>query len=197
MNYNYIPPAKITVVVDSREKISIEFPKAIVFYTNSEPSKKYIIQIECRKRNLDFGDYTLLGYENIVAIERKGSVDEIVNNMLTTDRRRAITAFRRLASNVAFPILILDFNINAFFSGTRLDEYTRAYQELNRVVTSCGIEVWYTGVNNASVNRVKLGTALIYRLLACIEEHEKRINYTGVEEDVKEDKDETIQNPMG
>lgn len=53
------------------------------------------------------GDYSLKGFEHLVAIERKGSVAELYKNLMTEDRTRFSAAIDRLMK-VKYHWLLLD-----------------------------------------------------------------------------------------
>ena len=161
---------KIIVLVDSREKIKLEFPKAIHVFTEEQRNPK-ILPVLLESKQLNRGDYTLEGFEDVVGIERKGAVGEIVTNLMTTDRLRAMQAFRRFAQ-IKHPILMLDFNILQFFpplnNPANILMY-EAYSRLCHLADELKIELWQSGNHNASKNRITLGYAVLYRMLSKID----------------------------
>lgn len=61
--------SKYTVIIDTRERKPLDFSSA-------ERCQATIF------RKIDTGDYTLEGYEDLLCIERKGSVNEITTNII-------------------------------------------------------------------------------------------------------------------
>lgn len=80
-----------TVIVDTRE----QKPWRIEKYATA--SKK-----------LDTGDYSIDGFEDILAIERKRNVSEIANNIT---EKRFMDVIERL-KNYKYAFILLEFNIN-------------------------------------------------------------------------------------
>lgn len=67
------PPARYTVLRDTREQ------KGWVFDAGKNCGGTVV-------RTLKTGDYTLLGYEHLLAVERKGSVVELIGNLTHKDK---------------------------------------------------------------------------------------------------------------
>lgn len=79
-----------TIIVDTREQQPWTFDNYAVAH-----------------RKLDAGDYSIEGLENILAIERKKSVNEIANNIIESRFKDAIA---RLAQH-KYAFLLLEFDI--------------------------------------------------------------------------------------
>lgn len=60
------------------------------------------------KTKLDTGDYSIVGMENIIAIERKQSVNEIATNIVET---RFINVLKRLSS-IKYRFILLEFGLD-------------------------------------------------------------------------------------
>lgn len=56
---------------------------------------------------LQTGDYSLLGYENILSIERKGSVVEFANNLCQDRFYRELDRLE----NIQYPFIVLEFSL--------------------------------------------------------------------------------------
>ena len=83
---------KYTILKDSREKLGWNFiPDDFVK--------------EMRTTNLKTGDYSLLGYEEFLSIERKGCINEFAQNLI---QDRFTRELERL-ENIKFPFIILEF----------------------------------------------------------------------------------------
>jgi hypothetical protein len=84
-----------TIIVDTREQLPWEFG----FHTTS-------------KQKLDTGDYSMVGYESILTIERKRSVSEIANN-ITESRFKDV--LQRM-SKIPHSFMLLEFNLDDIYS---------------------------------------------------------------------------------
>jgi ERCC4-type nuclease len=77
------------ILVDEREKKPFTFPEHIVCLDpTKEPwaQRGVTIRLRTQKRTLKTGDYAIDGSNCVV--ERKGSINEITQNLLTQDGRR-------------------------------------------------------------------------------------------------------------
>jgi len=89
---------KFNVIQDTREQNPWKFTDKCV--------EKVVSQ------KLDYGDYALQGYQNMLWIERKGSVSEIANNMFEE-------RFERLLHNVAdypYKYIICEFSMDDVYN---------------------------------------------------------------------------------
>jgi hypothetical protein len=84
-----------TIIVDTREQIPWEFG----FHNTA-------------KKKLDTGDYSIEGFENILAIERKKSVSEIATNL---SESRFKDVLERL-SKIKHPYMVFEFSLEEVYS---------------------------------------------------------------------------------
>lgn len=63
------------------------------------------------KTKLDTGDYSIAGMEDIIAIERKQSVNEIATNIVET---RFVNVLKRLSS-IKYGFILLEFDLEDIF----------------------------------------------------------------------------------
>lgn len=89
-----------TVIKDSREQDGYTFEKFTGRYTSC---KGMVV------RKLDTGDYSLLGLEDKLCIERKGRVSELAIN-LGKDKRRFLDEIKRM-KDFEFKFLVLEFSL--------------------------------------------------------------------------------------
>lgn len=54
------------------------------------------------------GDYHLEGYEGVCRVERKGSLGELANNLLSDDYERALKAFEKFTASTENPYLLVE-----------------------------------------------------------------------------------------
>jgi hypothetical protein len=109
------PPKRLTVLVDSREKDPIFFPRIIPFYPERH-SSRILIHLLTEEVALDAGDYCLKGYESLCGIERKKNLGEIATNLLSRDRRRAIAALDRFAKQYVYRYLLVEATVAQFYT---------------------------------------------------------------------------------
>lgn len=83
-----------TIIIDTREQIPWEFG-----YHNTA------------KMKLDTGDYSIQGYEDIIAIERKKSVSELATNL---SESRFKDVLERL-SKIKHPYMVFEFDIDEVY----------------------------------------------------------------------------------
>ena len=84
-----------TIIIDTREQIPWEFG----FHNTA-------------KKKLDTGDYSIEGFENILAIERKKSVSEIATNL---SESRFKDVLERL-SKIKHPYMVFEFSLDEVYS---------------------------------------------------------------------------------
>lgn len=84
-----------TIIVDTREQIPWEFG----FHDTA-------------KKKLDTGDYSIEGFEDILAIERKKSVSEIATNL---SESRFKDVLQRL-SKIKHPYMVFEFSLDEVYS---------------------------------------------------------------------------------
>jgi len=84
-----------TIIVDTREQIPWEFG----FHDTA-------------KKKLDTGDYSIEGFEDILAIERKKSVSEIATNL---SESRFKDVLQRL-SKIRHPYMVFEFSLDEVYS---------------------------------------------------------------------------------
>lgn len=81
---------KFTIIIDTREQLPWEFG----YHTTSH-------------QKLDTGDYSIAGFEDVLAIERKRSVSEIANNL---SEKRFLDVLERMNS-IRYSFILLEFNL--------------------------------------------------------------------------------------
>lgn len=84
-----------TIIIDTREQIPWEFGYH-----------------DTAKQKLDTGDYSIVGFENIIAIERKKSVSELATNL---SESRFKDVLERL-SQIKHPYMVFEFDIDEVYS---------------------------------------------------------------------------------
>jgi len=98
---------KVVVTIDRNEKKPLRFPSTLRWFP-TRASRGQTLLIRQERRVLPAGDYALKGHEERCIIERKGSLKELAQNVLSDDWRRAYAAFQRLSDATANPYLMLE-----------------------------------------------------------------------------------------
>jgi len=171
VHYRYHIPTEITVLIDSREKIPMLFP-SIVHISHPELVYRQLpIQVETKRKHLDFGDYAIKGYEKVCVFERKASQLEIYKNLNEShDRIRQAKAFRKLVSGCEFPYLLVEASPG---------ELLRAHPKVKHPELIChrlGLALAKYGLHALFIpwksrtpsTRRSIGTLMIHIMLACI-----------------------------
>ena len=96
-------PSRYCVIVDTAEKRPL--PR-ITHLPLATPTGTRTVQIEWRRKALNTGDYALSGHESGHVFERKGSISELYDNLLTADRLRFLREIHRARSLRRFTILV-------------------------------------------------------------------------------------------
>lgn len=158
-------PDRITVVTDVNEKQGWKFPPSFTYTPAAGTGCPREITVECVVERLLEGDYTVRGWERVVAIERKGSLNELRTNLFTADRARFMRAILRLMKSTKHPILGLDIPLISttyrlpevkgsslpLEPGTILDEVYRLVASLHRIDSSLTpLELMWVGGSSKS-----------------------------------------------
>lgn len=123
-----------TVIRDTREKEN----QGWVFNLDAR-EKKYLCQ-GTEQSKLDTGDYTVTGYEDVLCIERKGSVSEWSKNITEKRFRRELD--RML--NFPYSFILLEFTLEDLLkypSGTRIPRKIRRRVMKGKVILSLTLQL--------------------------------------------------------
>lgn len=151
---------QLTLLVDSREKKPLSFPKT---FTWTDPWwKRKTMRIVQKDVKLSEGDYAIEGHENLVLIERKGSIRELRDNLFAGDAPRAKKAFKRLADACKYPYLLLDFSLSSATQATREVEFPDAIRDFfYREMATYGIRLLWLPQLYTTVGRRKVGEEVL------------------------------------
>ncbi len=124
---------KTVVTIDRNEQKALRFSKTIKWYKGRGATGQTVI-VRTERKVLPAGDYCLKGEAESCLIERKGSLQELSQNLLSEDYTRAMDAFQRLSDTTANPYLVVEC------AAAELRTPTRWCQEPARIVDSlCGL----------------------------------------------------------
>lgn len=169
--YRYDIPAEITVLIDSREKIPMLFPDTVFIAHPELTYKKIPIQVKVERTKLEFGDYTLKGYENICTVERKASALEIHKNLNEShDRIRQAKAFRKLTSSCEFPYILVEASPGELMkTDARIKNPELVAHRLGLALAKYRLHALFIPWRSRSTTiRRKVGTLMIHIMLGAI-----------------------------
>lgn len=89
------------IIVDTRETNAYRFNSRLV----PPHLENHYVDVTVTRAKLDTGDYSLLGFESVIAVERKSSLTELVGN-LSTSRERFERELQRATDLKYFYVII-------------------------------------------------------------------------------------------
>lgn len=110
----------ITVIRDKNEKQGLRWPDPCTLDWYDFQHKPHVSRVKVVEKIMWAGDYTLEGYEDVVCIERKGSIDELRQNLFSErDRDRASAAFEKFSQCARWTYLLVDATLAAMHKVSR------------------------------------------------------------------------------
>lgn len=159
---------KLTVVVDSREKQPLVFPSRME-WTDTR-WRRHLLDIETETRTVDAGDYYIDGYEDIIRIERKGSISEVRNNLIGADKRRALSALGRFQKSCKYPYLYIDESLIGFNRKSQYVQFPDGVQDfLFRELAARGISLLWLPDQSSMLGKRLIGETLLRIMWAHIQ----------------------------
>jgi ERCC4-type nuclease len=136
--------------------------------------------VRSRAKVLPAGDYALEGYEDQCIVERKGSLRELANNMLSEDWERAQDAFKRLADATAHPYLMIECSAADLKTRSRwVKEPERVVDALAALIEKLDFRLLLCG-NVTSVQQKRTVGELMLRLMLA-HAYQQEEDYSGTE----------------
>jgi len=129
-----------TIIVDTRDKP--EHRWEFKDFLEDKEVRDVVFQ------KLDYGDYSIAGLEDTFCIERKASVEEIINN-ITKDKKRFKAELEEMRK-FKYPFLICEFEFREILNGSRFSKITPSYiiSVLLEIEIKYGIPVHFVGGNS-------------------------------------------------
>lgn len=167
-------PRQLVVLVDTREKFPITFPRWLVVYTPGRTTP-HMVAVKVKSTRLKSGDYCLQGYKRKCIIERKASLDELYQNLFTADWRRQEIAFERLQKAAKKRVLLIDAGIGDLMKYAHRSDIKAQYElpdpgvVLDRIMYVCKqyrMSLWMIGGGRRPESRTWLGAMVLRKLLA-------------------------------
>lgn len=100
------PPKSITIQVDNQEKDEIPLPTQLEW--SDDRGNALILEVKHERLHLPTADFRIKEYPSITGIERKGSLQELRNNIFSRDSARFGRCIKRLATTFKIPILMVE-----------------------------------------------------------------------------------------
>lgn len=148
----------LIIIVDTREKRPMPLPAHL-------PTRYRTYKVHVVREALPTGDYLLEGFRSGTLIERKGSLREVAQNVLSEDRRRFLACLDRLAE-ASRPVLFLEGCPASFARLADRDPTLRgAIDELLLLLDERRIELLMLPTKGAAQRR-QAGEWIVRRLLS-------------------------------
>lgn len=169
---------RVTVLVDNREQRPLLFPATLKWYPERGGRCKTVL-VKTKGVVLSSGDYALEGHEEGCLIERKASIDELANNLLSNDYARANAAFGRFAGATENPYLLLECTASELRSETRWTKQPeRIVDALAALIQRLKLRLLLCGSCKTPRQKRVVGE-LVLRLMMAHAFH-KEVDYEGV-----------------
>ncbi len=170
----------MTVLIDSREQRSLIFPATFRWYP-TRGTKGKVVVVRSKRVTLASGDYCLEGSEKSCLIERKGSLDELANNLLSDDYTRANAAFERFAGASDNPYLLLECTAAELRQETRWTKQPeRIVDALAALIERLKLRLLLCGSCKTAKQKRIVGELVLRLMMA--HAHSTEVDYGGVEE---------------
>lgn len=161
-------PNKITVLIDSRERHPLLFPKWITVHPD-RTSEEVHVEVSTEVVVMPAGDYTLKGYDGICIAETKRSLRELYTNVCTKDWTREVKALKRLFDACKYPLLVWEMTPSELFrTSSSVPDPHLVFDRWMQVVAAFNLRLMITGVGCGPGPRRKLGEQIIRLMLAYI-----------------------------
>jgi len=158
-----VPPSEIEVVRDLREKDKALFPTSLPW--KDDRGNEKVLKVKVTDEILTTGDYLIRGYESVALIERKGSIQEIRDNLYTADRHRFRRCIARLVEECKYPYFLITVPFNKLTDPKYGDQnYGEVVDATCRWVHRHGLRLLWLPFESSVASRKKVGE-LILRIL--------------------------------
>lgn len=169
--FRYKIPNKVTVQIDTREKIPLLFPDTIMVGHPELTYRELPVAVLVEKKKLDFGDYRLKEYPDQCVVERKASQLELFKNLNDSrDRIRQAKSFRKLTAGCKYPYLLVECTPARLLAKNLLIKQRElVVHRLSLVIAKYRLHAlfipWQSRCPDA---RRTLGTFLVHLMLGCV-----------------------------
>lgn len=162
-------PNKITVLIDSRERHPLLFPKWITVHPDRSGEEVHV-EVSTEIVVMPAGDYTLKGYDHVCIAETKRSLRELCNNICTNDWNREVRALRRLSESCKYPLLIWEMTPSELFrTSSFVPDPHLVFDRWMQIVVRFNLRLMLAGGGKGPGPRRTLGEQMVRLMLAYIE----------------------------
>lgn len=123
-----------------------------------------VVTVDIVSEKMNEADYCLLGYEDIMLVERKGGIRELAKNCLTSDRDRFRRVLERMAANSRYPVLLVEGAWSGLLQDRYIEKPYLALDALQRLLTEYNIQMMLIPANSAK-QRAAAGIVLARMLI--------------------------------
>ena len=170
VHHRYMIPTSITVEVDTRERLPIEFPSTIRIVHPEKPMERLVIQVKIKRVKLDYGDYRLGEYPDCCVVERKAGQRELLKNIFNPrDAARQAKSFRKL-SQCEYPYILVELSPQQILEQTEyVGDPEALIHKMGLVFVKYGLHVLWMPwrARKTMYSKRQLGTFLAHLMLAC------------------------------
>lgn len=171
---------KVTVLIDSREQRPLIFPATIQWYPD-RGGKGQTVVVRSRRCHLAIGDYCLEGHVGVCRIERKGSLDELANNLLSKDYARALRAFEQLGRFSSNPYLLIECTASDLQRETRWTKQPGRVMDALMSLTE-RLKLGFLLVGSCKTAKQKRVVGELVLRLMMAHAFQREVDYDGVDE---------------
>ena len=162
-------PNKITVLIDSRERHPLLFPKWITVHPDRSGEEVHI-EVSTEMVVMPAGDYAIKGYDAVCIAETKRSLRELYNNICTKDLGREVRALHRLSESCKYPLLIWEMTPSDLFRPSSfVPDPQLVFDRWMQLVVRFNLRLMLAGVGQGPGPRRTLGEQMVRLMLAYIE----------------------------
>lgn len=169
--YRYKIPNKVTVQIDTREKLPVLFPNIIKIGSPELTYRELPIAVDVERKKLEFGDYRLKEYPDQCVVERKASQLELFKNFNDSkDRIRQAKSFRKLVSGCKYPYILVEASpARLLASNPRIKQRELVVHRLSLAIAKYGLHsIFIPWQSRNPETRRALGILLVHLMLGYI-----------------------------
>lgn len=171
VHYRYGIPTKVTVIIDTREKIPLLFPETIMVTHPELTYRELPVVVGVERAKLEFGDYLLKEYPDQGVVERKASQMELFKNLNDSkDRIRQAKSFRKLASGCKYPYILVECSPARLLAKNLLIKQRElVVHRLSLAIAKYGLSAIFIPWQSRNPDtRRTLGTFIVHLMLSCV-----------------------------
>lgn len=160
------------VIIDSREQRPLLFPDLLVWHPPGKRKRTFTIETEVQR--IEAGDYYIEEYPDLVRVERKAGLEELIGNFSQKDWPRFRRAWERFVASCAFSILFIETLPETWWTNDTSQDIGVALDKLFHLTANQWVQLIWGGRRVTTVAaRRRLGEIVLRAMLA-------RLDHEGV-----------------